>query len=754
MHAIKLFLKLIFAIVILVVLAIGSLLIFIDPNDYKDDITQIVEEQTGREFSMQNISLSFYPKIGLSLEKAQLSNAQGFSKEPFAAIDEIQVGAAILPLFQKQLVVDALLLDGLQLNLQKNPQGITNWQDLVKNSEEKPDETSKTEAGNPLSQLASLQFGGLNILNGQIHWQDASQQQDIKIHDLNLTSGAVELNQFFPVEFSAKTKVKNPSLSSEAKVNLAIKILENGQIELKNLLVNNQIRSQELPFEQLLTEVSIPVIALSQENQRLNLPEIQADFNLKGRGDFPLEKSHAEIKIANFDMDLSKQTAKLEKVSLQTMNITTEASVSIRQLIDSPVIKADLSTTEFNLRKLLTDLNIELPPMQSAAALQRVSQQMSLNFDSKTQSLSLSKLKAKMDDSNLSGSASVSNFTAPAIRFDLALDQIKVDDYLPPKSERAPTEEESGKEVVIELPEEMIRTLNIDGQLNIADLNYDKLNPKNISIKIKAKDGKVAIAPATADLFGTRLTMQSSLDVTGKEPVYSTRVHAPKVPVGEVLVALGQTDTLSGMGSVNADLTTHGKTVKSFMANLDGKADVDLKNGAIKGFNLAQTIREAKAKLSGKSLKTSAEPKQTDFSELIAKVDIDKGLVQSREITALSPYMRIKGDGTADLGKEVLDFLVKTKIVGTEKGQGGKELEDLKGLTIPVKLKGNLYDPKISLDLKALLDAKAKQKLEEKKAELKAKAEEKVEKKKEEMKEKVEEKVQDKLKDTLKGFGF
>lgn len=793
MSAIKLLFKTVIALVLALVLFIVGIIVFVDPNDFKEDIQQVVEKETGRQFEMKSIGLSFYPNIGLSLEKAKLSNAQGFSTEPFAAIDEIQIGAKLLPLFSQELVIDTLTLNGLALSLEKNAQGVTNWDDLVKNQQ--TDEPATTETpnpkettNNPFETLKSLNFGGMNIQNGTIAWNDESTQQSVQISDFGLSSGQIEFGKPFDFTLSAKTRLKTPQLETDLKLSGQAQINDNGLIALENLTLENQINSAELPTKSVQTMLSSPKIEINTQTQTIQIAQTTLQNRGQGNAEFPLEsfdhsaalnglmidlanqqyslqKMTLEAKLnapdfglteadklslsTDFTADLNQQTASLKSLTIDALNTQTRIDIAIQSLLDNPIVKANAETQNFNLRTLLQKFKITLPEMQSATALTGVAQKLSIALDSKTQTLKIDALKLNIDDSELSGSASVQNFTTPAVKFDLSLNQVNLNHYLPPKPQNttetppATPPASENADTPIELPTEMLRQLNVNGRLKVADLKYDILNPKNILVELKAKGGKIDVVPARADIFGTKVTLQSTLDVRGETPKYATKVDAPNVPVGEVLMAFTGKDTLTGKGSVNADITTQGNSVKQLMANLNGKADTNLLDGVIKGFNLAQSIRDAKATLSGQKSDASNEPKQTDFSQLIAKVDMLNGVVKSREINALSPYMRIIADGNADLGKEKIDFLVKTKIVATDKGQGGEGLEDLKGLTIPVKLSGNLYDPKISLDLKSLIDAKAKQAIEEKKEEIKEKA-----------KEKIEDQVQDKLKGVFKGFGF
>ncbi|MGV2482458.1 UNVERIFIED_CONTAM: hypothetical protein IGO34_37315, partial [Salmonella enterica subsp. enterica serovar Weltevreden] len=68
---------------------------------------------------------------------------------------------------------------------------------------------------------------------------------------------------------------------------------------------------------------------------------------------------------------------------------------------------------------------------------------------------------------------------------------------------------------------------------------------------------------------------------------------------------------------------------------------------------------------------------------------------------------RVAGEGQFDLVNETINYLAKPTIVNTISGQGGKGLEQLKGITIPIRLSGNLYKPKVSLDLKTAMQQQA-----------------------------------------------
>ncbi len=119
--------------VALFVVAAIALTLFFDPNDYREDIARYVQEQTGRELKIEgDLSLSYFPWIGIEIGKVELGNAPGFGPQPFAQVTKAGIKVQLLPLLHKELVMDKVILDGLQLNLARNEKGVSNWQDLSK----------------------------------------------------------------------------------------------------------------------------------------------------------------------------------------------------------------------------------------------------------------------------------------------------------------------------------------------------------------------------------------------------------------------------------------------------------------------------------------------------------------------------------------------------------------------------------------------------------------------------------------------
>jgi AsmA protein len=188
------------------------------------------------------------------------------------------------------------------------------------------------------------------------------------------------------------------------------------------------------------------------------------------------------------------------------------------------------------------------------------------------------------------------------------------------------------------------------------------------------------------------------------------------VALGPLLRDAAKIDMLEARGTVNVDLTTRGGTIDALKKGLNGATAVNLADGAIKGLDIAGTIRAARTKLSelrGEQVQQSSKTQQTDFSELKATFNVKNGVAHNDDLTMKSPLLRVTGAGDLDIGHDRMNYLLKASIVASTKGQGGQELAQLSGLTVPVKLTGALDAPQYSIDFSGMAVDFAKRRLQD-----------------------------------------
>jgi AsmA protein len=159
-------------------------------------------------------------------------------------------------------------------------------------------------------------------------------------------------------------------------------------------------------------------------------------------------------------------------------------------------------------------------------------------------------------------------------------------------------------------------------------------------------------------------------------------------------------DLLEGRGNVRLDITTGGSTVNGLKKNLDGSGAIMLRDGAFKGINIGAKLRQAQALLGrgGTETQLTSASEKTDFTELTASFTINNGIATSNDLDVKSPLLRISGAGQVDIPASTLDYTVRAMVVNTATGQEGKELAQLRGVTIPVKLSGPFDKLSYSID--------------------------------------------------------
>jgi AsmA protein len=234
----------------------------------------------------------------------------------------------------------------------------------------------------------------------------------------------------------------------------------------------------------------------------------------------------------------------------------------------------------------------------------------------------------------------------------------------------------------------------------------------------------------SANLYDGQYNGNVTLDARSNALKLAIDEKITGVQAGPLLNDLSGDAPISGTATASAKLTGAGSNVDQIKATLTGSGNFAFTDGALKGINIGESIRKAKAALKGESLTPSNEPVETDFASLRGSFKATNGLISNQDLALMSPLLRVNGAGNANLPTETIDYALKVSIVETSKGQGGKDLADLKGLTIPVKITGTFQSPKPSVDLASLFEQKAK----------------------DEAKQKIKEKLDEKLGDKLGGL--
>jgi len=446
--------------------------------------------------------------------------------------------------------------------------------------------------------------------------------------------------------------------------------------------------------------------------------------------------------------DLAAETATLADLQLRLLGLAIAADLQVANLLSTPSASGNATVAAFNPRQLLADLGQAPPATADPKVLTRAA--LTTRFSGSANGVELTDVALTVDDSQATGSVAVRDFATPAVRCDIALDALDADRYLPPATAAGtapPPAASPGATAgaATDLPLDTLRALNVDATLRVGRLKATNVKVRDLRLTLAAHDGELRLHPAEARLYGGTYQGDVALDARGPVPVVRLEETLSEVDAGALLRDAVGEDRLSGKATLHAKVTARGNGTAELTRTLSGTAEARVTDGAVKGINIGRLLREAEATLNvvkGQAAAPVREVEQTDFTELRGTAQIANGQVKNDDLIAKSPLLRVTGAGEVDLVRGEMDYVVTATVVATGTGQGGKELADLAGIPIPVRITGPFAQLSYRPDLRGAVKERAE-------SEAKKRLEKAIDKR---LKEKLPEELRDTLKEGLKGF--
>ncbi len=711
-----------FAVIIgLIGLVIAYLSLVFDPNQFKTQIIQTVEQKQQRHLSINgNIGLRFFPKLGVELESVALSEFQ--STKEFASLSRARVSLAFLPLLQKQIVIDKVTLHDLKLRYERDADGKSNIDDLIAGKQSEPKEAQTTNT-NATKSPVLFEIEGIDIKNAQIGIKDDKVKIQGQIASFNLNTGKLSNHSNTPFKLDTHLQLTQPKLDAQLQISSEVQLsLADANYALKNLKLELQA---QLEKEVAKLTITSPQIGKNAETWFTDGVEIQASMNdVKASTELTLKANtgkllgdKTQLKLEQLQLNLQQQKGKA----------TSSFSVSSPMMFDTA--QSLFEFKGFKINALIKDPNLAQSeiriPIEGDIRLMLEQKKLEAN------------LRSQFDESHILSSITLNDFAHPAIQFKLAIDQLNLDRYIKNDNNSAVNKSEA-EQKPIDLS--VLHKLNVQGQIELKQLQAKKLHLTDIVLPLKIQAGELQINDMRAQLY--QGSVQGKISVSSDNKIKVSQ-NLSNISINPLLKDFMQKDILEGRGNLNLNIDTHGKFTNDFKNNLNGVVAARLNDGAVKGINLAKSLRDFKAKIFNKTDQQQAanSAEKTDFSALSASIVFIDGIGKSDDLDMKSPFLRIGGSGKVNLRENKLDYTAKVMVVNTATGQEGTDLAQLKDISVPVRLSGpfdkleyQILFAQIGSDaLKAAFKAKAAPALEEKKQELK-------------------QKVNDQLKDKLKGL--
>lgn len=336
---------------ILVLLAGGIFLLNIDPNDYKSTIIQLVKEKTGRTLHIEgDIQLNLWPQLEIRVNQVILENAS--NHDAFATLKQAFVQVKLLPLLQRQLAINSLVLEGASLALVRQADGHGNWEDLVTG-------TSEKNGG-----VQTWTLHELKIREAQLLWDDQVKKERYRCSEMNLDV----LQNFTQVHLS--TTFETPKIRQYFELNSYLEIQQawvklhglsirtlgavlTGELQADHFLKDNMKLVGNLKLQWSPAQNHIKKVAAETE--------IEASLSKVNLNKFHVNVDHYSLDFPKLSIDLTQQKLEGKSFLLNIAGIKLSGDLKGTQLFTQALLSGQFNSEPFKLSQLFIALNLPQP---------------------------------------------------------------------------------------------------------------------------------------------------------------------------------------------------------------------------------------------------------------------------------------------------------------------------------------------------------------------------------------------------------
>lgn len=484
------------------------------------------------------------------------------------------------------------------------------------------------------------------------------------------------------------------------------------QLQIEKLAVRAKGGVADGPFELAVDAPALNISPASATGEaltgRVRISGLDASFGLNGISG---NAGELDIKEAKLDSTSKKgeRVVKLNFASPLSLNLLMRSGAM-------SALRGDVNITDPGLPKG----SLQIPVIGSLTV--------DLLKDQAT-----SKINAVLEGGKFDLSADITKLSdTPQMKFALAVDTLDLDKLVPPVVAAPPKPPADGKKddskpapapAPAAPPDDTINLSalvgpSVNGTLKVGKLVVRGLKADEVSAAVKLDKGKLDISNLAAGLYGGKLAGALSVDAAQGNQI-ATKMTLADIAIEPLLMDLAKRNVLSGTGNLMLDLKTGGANVYAMKSGLAGALQVRLRDGAVKGIDLTQTLRDLKARFSPDAQNETVAAdtsKQTQFSEMDADLAIAKGVATVKRLSFVSPLLRVtQGEpATIDFVRSELDLVARARVINPAANPDGKELIDLKDVTIPVHFKGPFDNPSYTLLWKDAIGGILKRSLENK----------------------------------------
>ncbi|MGK2913055.1 MAG: AsmA family protein [Porticoccaceae bacterium] len=631
------------SIVAVIVVAIGAGIIatlMIDPNQYKPELAAIAARNDIDLKIPGNLSWHWFPQLAVDVGEMRIADIQ--QRIPPATAQRTRLELSWPALLRGRLTINTVTVDGLDIVL--------------------PSSAATAIAVAPVAGGHATRSPSQTLIPDK-HSTTGGKGLALAVETFSATNSRITLSGSTDSRVLNGIAVNGSGFNLDGRPFPLTIAFDYGDSALPDALdghlgVDIETRVSANPSQQTLM-LTTTRVALTSAGR----PPLQATFDLSvnvGSGELIVDK----LAIIHGDAHLSGQLV-------------------VQQLLTAPTLQGQLSAPPFNLRKTLTDWNLDLGRLSDATALTSVG--FSANIAGTPQQLNLNAIELSLDDSHIRGAIRLGLTSPRQLTVAMNGDLISVDRY----STADATSEGAAAAIFAPLAGALTW---LDGGSGTVETTWqtlvsDKLQLDDLHLAATVAGGRVDIADLSAKLLAgqVKATALIRLDAT---PSMDFKSQIDGVSISQAATAFATNAAMDGRLDLALSGTTQGETSADLQRNLHATGKLHIAQPVLNTLNLERSYCELTALL-GKSQSPRQWPPGTQLR------DIDSGIRVAGDNLSLDGYttgighLRVRGDGVIDIAKKTFDVLAIARLTSDRTSDNGCVInsERLRNRDIPLRCK-------------------------------------------------------------------
>ncbi len=590
----------------LLLVAVAAAFVLIDPARYRSALESAFNVQTGLQLEMAGeIAWTLRPEFGITVSDVRLRSPD--SPMELASLPLLTIRLEPRALLEGRLVVQELQVEGLHMNWLVDENGRSNWQRNA--TTETASSAASTAGGTASASLVdSSRIEHIGVRDASLALQDRQRGLNLRLHDLRLdATGANLRGTRFPLQLA---------------------------------------------------------FALTRDDAGR-----QAVFDIA-----------SQVRV-----DRAAGSASIEELTLKLNPLQLQGRLAVENLSGTPRWQGSLQSNRFPLNDFL-DLHVrpESPEPAARALAQdfdpsRDQASLSIDFSGDASQLEIPALRLQLDEKQVDIQA---NWTAASANAPARLTYSLIGNALdfnaapasPAAASTAPAE--PGESAVveppaavaatdIEVPVDLLRSLEVEGTHSIASLAVGGLEFGTIDGRLSVSNGRLSVNLRPTELYGGQLTAALSYDTRQPTPAMSSIVSLQNLDVAQLARQYPAAGFAQGRLNLESFHTAQGSTRAQLLASLNGSTSFSLADNAI-DIGIVKQVFSAISVLSPAGSGDLAQqwPDVVNFASVEGSLSFASGIASGQQLTLQMDNFEITATGGVDLAQERFDYAALITVYG------------------------------------------------------------------------------------------